>query len=63
MKHKVDRNKIRGFGIFSTLFLSLVGFGVFTYSQNIGKILGNSGFFLTFVYGLIYMFFPHINNW
>lgn len=57
MKHKVDRNKIRGFGIFSTLFLSLVGFGVFTYSQNIGKILGNSGFFLTFVYGLIYMFF------
>ena len=33
MKHKVDRNKIRGFGIFSTLFLSLVGFGVFTYSQ------------------------------
>lgn len=50
-------NKIRGFGIFSTLFLSVVGFGVFTYSQNIGKILGRNAFVPTILYGLIYTIF------
>lgn len=57
MKCKFDNNKLGNFSIFSTIFLSLVGFGVFTYSQNIGKILGNNGFFITFIYGLIYMIF------
>lgn len=56
MKYKFN-NKVGSFGIFSTLFLSLVGFGVFTYSQNIGEILGRNGFFITFIYGLIYMIF------
>lgn len=57
MRDKVDHNKIRGFGIFATLFLSLVGFGVFTYTQNIGKILGNNAFFPTIIYGIIYLIF------
>ena len=47
--------KIRSFGFFSMIFLSLVGFGMFTYSQTMGKILGSNGIFLTIVYGLIYM--------
>lgn len=51
------RNKIRGFGIFSTLFLSLVGFGVFTYSQTVGKILGRGAFIPTLIYGFVYIIF------
>lgn len=57
MKEKFDHNKIRGFGIFSMLFLSLVGFGVFTYSQSMGKILGSGGILLTPLYGILYLFF------
>lgn len=56
MKYNFESNK-GSFSIFSTLFLSLVGFGVFTYSQNVGKILGNNGFIATFLYGLVYMIF------
>lgn len=55
MKKNVDHNKIRSFGVFSTLFLSLVGFGVFTYTQNIGKILGRNGVIPTIIYGAIYL--------
>lgn len=57
MKKNVDHNKIRSFGVFSTLFLSLVGFGVFTYTQNIGKILGRNGVIPTIIYGIIYLIF------
>ncbi len=55
MKKNIDHNKIRGFGVFSTLFLSLVGFGVFTYTQNIGKLFGHNGFIPTLLYGIIYL--------
>lgn len=51
------KNKIRGFGIFSTLFLSIVGFGVFTYSQNIGKSLGRNSILPTIIYGFLYTIF------
>ena len=55
MRNNADRKVIRSFGVFSTLFLSLVGFGVFTYTKNIGKILGNNAFFPTIIYGIIYL--------
>ena len=55
MKNNLDRNVIRSFGVFSTLFLSLVGFGVFTYTRSIGRILGNNAFFPTIIYGIIYL--------
>lgn len=60
MKERTDHNKIRSFGIFSTLFLSLVGFGVFTYTQSIGKILGHNGFIPTIIYGIIYLIFIYM---
>ncbi len=50
-------NNIRGFGVFSTFFLSIVGFGFFTYCQNIGKILGRNAWIFTILYGILYIFF------
>ena len=62
MKVNDNKENIRGFGFFSTLFLSLVGFGVFTYSQNIGKVLGTTGILMTLLYGLGYLFFVYMIN-
>lgn len=63
MKHNDCGNSLTNFGIFSTLVLSMVGFGVFTYSQNIGKILGTNGFVSTLIFGIIYLvFFAMINK-
>ncbi|EIA22772.1 hypothetical protein SFB2_225G4 [Candidatus Arthromitus sp. SFB-2] len=56
MRNNADRKVIRSFwGFFQHFFLSLVGFGVFTYTKNIGKILGNNAFFPTIIYGIIYL--------
>ena len=57
-----NNENIRSFGFFATLFLTLVGFGVFAYSQNIGNELGTVGTLLSIVYGLAYLFFVYIIN-
>lgn len=60
--NNTSKENIRSFGFFATIFLSLVGFGVFTYSQSIGKVLGTTGVLMTIIYGFLYLFFVYIIN-
>lgn len=57
MKYDDCGNSLTSFGMFSTLVLSMVGFGVFTYPQNMGKLLGTNGFISTLIFGFIYLIF------
>ncbi len=57
MKYDECGNSLTNFGMFSTLVLSMIGFGVFTYSQNIGKLLGRNGFISTLIFGFVYLIF------